>query len=239
MTNDLRAAGTEEPQIVQTGERDLGVDQIPLTTGWDAGRRDVELKRLSAVCMAIEPRTSDWPLMISVVLGLSAGPIVGLVFTLLPGFGRNAPWGLRILSLVLAGVFVVLLLVGSLAIGSGRRWHRFDRAGGLFTVSRRPFWLVWRPLKLVSSHPLTDLVGVQVIDCGWQDYTLEVGEAGTPGSVVYGKSHGYQLNLILNDKTEPRLNIARHSDGKWMKDAGRQLADFLEVPFFDRQVPGS
>lgn len=90
------------------------------------------------------------------------------------------------------------------------------------------------PLKLVSSRPLTDLAGVQVIDCGWQAYSSEIGEPGTPGSVVSGQSHGYQLNLSLNDKTEPRLNIVRHSDGQWMQAAGRQLADFLNVPFFDR-----
>jgi hypothetical protein len=189
--------------------------------------------------MTLEPRKSGWPLTIFVILGLCAGPIVGLVLTLLPGFERSAPWGLRALSAVLAAVFVVFVLIVSLAMGSGRRWLRFDRASGLFTVSRRPFWLAWRPLERVSSRSLTDLVGVQLIDCGWQDYTLEVGEPGTPGSVVYGKSHGYQLNLILNDKTETRFNIARHSDGPWMQDAGRQLADFLNVPFFDLQSPGS
>jgi hypothetical protein len=239
MTNDQQAAVAKEPTVVQTGARDVAVDRLPLATGWVAGRRDVELKRPSALCLAIEPRKSGWPLTIVVILGLSAGPIVGMVFTLLPGFERNAPWGLRVVSLVLAAVFVVFVLFGVLAMGSGRRWLRFDRASGLFTVSRRPFWLFWRPLKLVSSRPLVDLAGVQVIDCGWQDYSWEVGEPGTPGSVVYGKSHGYQLNLILNDTSEPRLNIARHSDGLWMQDASRQLADFLNVPFFDRQARDS
>ena len=41
-----------------------------------------------------------------------------------------------------------------------------------------------------------------------QDDSLEVRESDTPGSIVSGQSHGYQLNLILNDKTELRLNIA-------------------------------
>jgi hypothetical protein len=239
MTNDQQAAGAKEPKVVQTGARDLAVDRLPLATGWDAGRRDVELTRPSTLCLTLEPRASDGPLTIVVILGLSAASIVGMVFMLLPGFERNAPWGLRVLCVVLAAVFVVFVLFALLAIGSGRRWLRFDGASGLFTVSRRPFWLFWRPLKLVSSRPLVDLVGVQVIDCGWQDYSLEVGEPGTPGSVVSGWSHGYQLNLILNDKSEPRINIARHSDGLWMQDASRQLADFLNVPFFDRQAPES
>jgi len=195
MANDQVTAGTEEPAVVQTGARDLADDHLPLATGWDAGRRDVELKRLSALCMALEPRKSSWPVTVGVILGLSTAPLIGMVFTLLPGFERFAPWGLRALCVVLAAVFVVFLLFGLLAMGSGRRWLRFDRASGLFTVNRRPFWLVWRPLKLVSSRSLKDLVGVQVIDCGWQDYSLEVSEPGTPGSVVSGQSHGYQLNL--------------------------------------------
>jgi hypothetical protein len=233
MTNDQQTAGTDQPTVVPTDARGLVVDHRPLPTGWDAGHRDVELNQPSALCMAIEPRKSVWPLTILVILVLSAGSIVGLVFTLLPGFEQDAPWGLRVFCVVLALIFVVFVLFGSLVVGSGRRWLRFDRASGLLTISRRPFWLVWRPLVLVSSRSLTDLAGVQVVDCGWQDYTLEVGEPGTPGSVVHGYSHGYQLNLILNDTSEPRINIARHSDSQWIQDAGRQLADFLNVPFFE------
>ena len=43
-------------------------------------------------------------------------------------------------------------------------------------------------------------------------------------------------STILKDKTQPRLDIAHHSDGPWIRDAGRQLADFLSHPFFDRQA---
>jgi hypothetical protein len=41
----------------------------------------------------------------------------------------------------------------------------------------------------------------------------------------------------LSDDTEPRLNIAGHSDCKWMQGAGRQLADFLNVPLSERRKP--
>lgn len=143
MANDHLTAGTEPPTVVQTGTRDLVVNHLPLATGWDAGRRDVELKRPSAFCLVLEPGKSDWPLTIVVILGLSAAPILGMVFTLLPGFERNAPWGLRASCVVLAAAFAFLLLFFLLAAGSGRRRLRFDRASGLFTVSRRPFWLSW------------------------------------------------------------------------------------------------
>jgi hypothetical protein len=239
MANFQVPAATEEPIVAQTGEGGLAVDDVPLATGWDAGPRDVDLKRPNALCMVLEPRKRVWPLTIAVVLGLCAASIVSLVFTLLPGFERNAPWGLRAFSVFLAALFVGFLLWSVLALGSNRRWLHFDRASGLFTTSRRPFWLFWRPIVFVNSRPLKDLVGVQVIDCGWQHYSYELGEPGTPGSVVAGYSHGYQLNLILNVKPEPRLNIARHSDGQWMRDAGRQLADFLNVPYFDGQAPVS
>jgi hypothetical protein len=226
------AANKEEPMLTQAGLHDLAVDHVPLTTGWDAGRRDVELRRESAGCMVIEPRKGSWLLTILVVLGLCAANIVAVVFLVLPGFDRNAAWGLRVLSVFSAAFFVALLLFFVRALGSTRRWIRFDRSTGLFTISRRPFLRIWRPLIVVRSLPLKTLLGVQLVDCGLQDYSLEVGEPGTPGSVVSGKSHGYQLNLIVDDKTEQRLNIARHSDGAWMQEAGRHLAEFLNVRFY-------
>jgi hypothetical protein len=58
MANDHLTAGTEPPAVVQTGVRELVVDHLPLATGWSAGRRDVELKRPSAVCLVLEPRKS-------------------------------------------------------------------------------------------------------------------------------------------------------------------------------------
>jgi hypothetical protein len=184
--------------------------------------------------MVIEPRKGSWLLTILVILGLCAANIVAVVFMVLPGFDRNAAWGLRVLSVFSAALFVAFLLFFVLAPGSTRRWIRFDRSTGLFTNSRRPFFLIWRPLIVVRSQPLKTLVGVQLVDCGLQDYSLEVGEPGTPGSVVSGKSHGYQLNLILDDKTEQRLNIARHSDGEWMQETGGHLAEFLNVRFYYR-----
>jgi hypothetical protein len=238
MTNEQLTARIERPTVVRTGAHDLAVDHAPLATGWDAGRRDVELKRLTVHCLVIEPRKSTWPWTLGIVLGASAGNLAAAVLSLLDIFDRTAGWGLRAITVVLSVLFAAMMLFCLLLPGSTRRWLRFDRATGLFTISRRPFWLFWRPLKPVSSRPLTELVGVQVIDCGWQAYSLEIGEPGTPGSVVYAQRHGYQLNLLLNDKTEPRLNIARHSNGQWMQVAGRQLADFLNVPFFDRQAPG-
>ena len=44
MSNDQRTVGTEQPATVQTGSHDLVVDHHPLATGWDGGRREVELK---------------------------------------------------------------------------------------------------------------------------------------------------------------------------------------------------
>lgn len=64
MTNEHLTASIESPTAAQTGGRDVAVDHVPLVTGWDAGRRGVELKRRSALCMALEPRKGSWFLTI-------------------------------------------------------------------------------------------------------------------------------------------------------------------------------
>jgi hypothetical protein len=49
--------------------------------------------------------------------------------------------------------------------------------------------------------------------------------------------HTYQLNLVLDDANQPRLNLSNHSDRDWTWETGQELAEFLEVPFLDQVVP--
>ena len=158
---------------------------------------------------------------------------------MLEGFDRNAGWGLRLMLVFIVALFAAFLLVlGVLAPGSAV-------AGSASTARAASSRSVAGLSGFFGSHsswfvrgPLADLLAVQVLYCGVQDYHLEVGEAGTPGSVVHRQYDSYQLNLVLDDKSEPRLNIASHSDDKWMREAGRRLAEFLDVPFFDQRSPG-
>ena len=236
MTDWQQATGIAQRTIIQAGARDIAVDNFPLpaANGWDGSNRRVELKHQGGDCMVLEPSKTAWLRTIVVVLVLSLANITMVLFMLVQGFDRSIGWGERAILIVGPLLFFALLFVGLLVPGSMRRWHRFDRANGLLTISRRPFWFFWGPLQMVRSHPLEDLAGVQVIYCGIQDETLEFGEPGTPGSVVYRQYHSYQLNIVRDDKSEPRLNVASHADGQWMREAGRRLADFLNVPLIEQ-----
>jgi hypothetical protein len=86
----------------------------------------------------------------------------------------------------------------------------------------------------IRSRPLTDLVCVQLLYGGLYRASIEVGEPGTPGSVYYENYHSYQLNLVFDDRDEPRYNLASHSDWRWMRETGQKLADFVGVPVVDQ-----
>lgn len=113
-----------------------------------------------------------------------------------------------------------------------------DRRAGLFTVSRRTFGFR-RPLQVIQSRPLTNLVCVQLLYGGFHSDNIEIGEPGTPGSVIHQNYHSYQLNLVFDDRDEPRYNLASHSDWKWMREAGHKLADFAGVPVVDQLDHGA
>ena len=87
---------------------------------------------------------------------------------------------------------------------------------------------------MVQSRPLTDLVCIQLLYGGFHSESTEIGEPGTPGSVIHPNYHSYQLNLVFDDPKEPRYNLATHSDWKWMREAGQTLADFLGIPVADQ-----
>ena len=54
------------------------------------------------------------------------------------------------------------------------------------------------------------------------------GEDGTPYPT-------YQLNLVLDHPEGSRLNLTHHSDREWTRQAGHQLAGFLQIPLIDHR----
>ena len=43
----------------------------------------------------------------------------------------------------------------------------------------------------------------------------------------------YQLNLVLNDPSERRVNLCDNTDVAWLQETGQRIADFLDRPFLD------
>jgi len=79
---------------------------------------------------------------------------------------------------------------------------------------------------MTRRRPLAEIIAVQIIEGGW--HTAK-GQHGM--RITY---FTYQLNLILDDESVPRWNLTNHAhwDSTWQ--SGRDLADFLNVPFMDQ-----
>jgi hypothetical protein len=101
--------------------------------------------------------------------------------------------------------------------------YRFDLGIGQFTY--RPPWS-WRcPMLAFYTRPVTDIVGVQLVPGPPITYEDENRPIAT-----------YQLNLLLDDPLQPRLNLSAMTDLVWTRRTGHLLAEFLRVPLVD-QVP--
>jgi hypothetical protein len=187
----------------------------------------VELKQVTTDCLLLEPR-KRWLIWHTLaIFGLCIAPIIATVFWFIEAL-ENGVWSIFFLSVVL--VFMFVLLLGSLsAPGRFKRWVQFDRRAGLLTINRRLFGFR-RRLQVVQVRPLRDLVCIQLLYEGF--HSTEIGEPGTPGSVIDYRS--YQLNLVFDDPKDPRYNLTTHSDWKWMREAGQTLADFLGIPVADQ-----
>jgi hypothetical protein len=85
--------------------------------------------------------------------------------------------------------------------------------------------LIHRWLWIIRRRPLAEILAVQLIEGGW--HTAK-GQHGTQTTYFT-----YQLNLVLDNESIPRLNLTNHThwDSTWQ--SGRDLADFLNVPFMD------
>jgi len=125
------------------------------------------------------------------------------------GFGQQAIW----LTLVLLSGISQFALRRLLLYG----WH-FDRQAGLLTVG-------WVGLK--ETYPLEKVLAVQLIPGGLVDKA--------PGSLRRGGERvAYQLNLVMADAYQDRLNLTNDPDLAWTRQTGQQLADFLGVPLIDQ-----
>lgn len=133
---------------------------------------------------------------------------------------RVVAWIFCILGwpVVLLGLFLPLLLLWGGPIGLMGVWLlgprcRFDTSVGQLTI--RHFWRTRR-------RSLTDTVAVQVIDAGQFE-----GSSGEGGGEIFSS---YQMNLILDGPSAPRLFVAYNSDLADMGTKAQLLADFLHVP---------
>jgi hypothetical protein len=239
MADQLSATNIVAPANGQTDGPHLHIDNSPMcrSNPWDGESRSVELKQLNDNCLLLEPRNGAF-LQRLLILAVCAGPLAYIVCMLVNEVQGNAGWILIVFLVIGLLLMSALLLCGLFAPGRFNRWVRFDRRAGLLTISRRPFGFR-RSLQAIRARPLTEIVCVQLLYAGFKCDSVEIGEPGTPGSVVHQNYHSYQLNLAFDDRAEPRYNLTTHSDWKWMREAGQRLADFLRVPVVDHLAHGT
>ena len=127
-----------------------------------------------------------------------------------------------------SAALVIIVLLGALSQLSAffkpllLHRDRFDRQAGLLTLG-------WFGRK--GTHPLAKVLAVQLVPGG-----LVV---KTPGPFGRGGERvSYQLNLVMADANQDRLNLTDDSDLKWTRHAGQRVADFLGVPVIDQIADG-
>jgi hypothetical protein len=119
---------------------------------------------------------------------------------------------------LVGGFGIIFVLSGAFSFLSQTRYE-FDRQEGNL-----------RTRSFVSQHsrPLSQIVAVQLIEGGWYGY-----QDGGRGPPFY---FTYEMNLILNDSQQPRLNLTSHPDWHMTWRSANQLGKFLKVPVQD-EVP--
>jgi hypothetical protein len=123
-----------------------------------------------------------------------------------------------------SAVWLLLALVGEFSVLRPLLWYRdhFDRQAGLLTLG-------WFGLK--GTYPLAKVLAVQLVPGGLVDKAA--GPFGRGGERV-----SYQMNLVVADAYQDRLNLTDDSDLEWTRQAGQQVADFLGVPLIDQIADG-
>jgi hypothetical protein len=75
------------------------------------------------------------------------------------------------------------------------------------------------------TEPLTNVIGVQLIDSGEHEFSL--------GNDNASKVRTFELNLVLKGEPPHRINLLNNPNVDSSRSIGERLAEFLEVPFQD------
>jgi hypothetical protein len=172
-----------------------------------------------------------------------------LAVVLLLGFALTLPlywawsareeraWGQLAGAVLVELTLIGLLLLAVLALASTGRWITFDRRQGIFTISRRPFG--WRRLpRVVESRPLPEVAAVELVYGGVATETEPPEPFGGMSPLVERRYDWYEFNLVFRGSGAARLNVASGANWMWMREAGRQVVEFLGVPLIDQLYHG-
>lgn len=211
----------EAMMTLHVNSRTIEVDCRPLADTESANFRAKRLVRYPSR-LVIEP-SHGTKLFAVFLLAIGIGFVaMGIA---MPTFWRDWPAELGgvLAKAVMFVLYPVVWLAALLFSGCGLLFlfgvggTVLDRGSGrLQYVPKRK----WRSV----SRPLSDIVALQLI-------------RGALHSVVADNEppyQSYQLNLVLDDSAEPRINLCDDTAVAWQFETGQDLAQFLGRPFIDR-----
>jgi hypothetical protein len=215
----------EQPAVLVVGDRKIRIDQWPLART-AAEHRTVVLTRTDDL-LVIEPQRLAWAkhLLHPLVLIALTGAMVGCIAAGIP------LW----LALPLFGTMFLAFVWGNL---SSWQWIRFDSKTNQLAFERRSGFRNRR--RFDKSYPLDRIRAVQLLYSGHHSITESYSDCGggQGGYQSHREFHGYELNLILDDVSNPRLHLLCLADWKWIRETGRQIGEFLGVSVIDKLYHG-
>jgi hypothetical protein len=214
-----------QPASLIVGDRRIQVDEWPLARSAHE-HPSVTLVRSNDE-LAITPRRLAW-------LKRLIHPLVilAVITSLVAAISADVP--LWIIALIV-GAMLLLMALGE---RTSDTWIRFNRESQQLVVERR---IGFRDKRRVErAYTLPTILAVQLLYNGHNIVIESHGDGSDPGSYSSRRAfHGYELNLILNDESTPRLNLLCMSDWKLIRDMGRQIGEFLDVLVIDKLYHGS
>lgn len=219
----LRPSGGHKPNLVEISTDPLVASRqiLPLKQV----RLDIESEHV--IRLVPVPARPAWVARLTVLLLICC--LFFMIYTGLQGVAlaleRHKQTSLILWS-CFAG-FPVLILLGLVVVPffrPGPPVYRFDKQANLLTIERSVG--VSKQSQLVGTHSLDDAIALQLL---FRHYKHCQAGLGRPG-----KSGNYEMNLVFRDNHSPRVNLAVHSDWKWMRQAGPRLAEFLDVNLVDQ-----
>jgi hypothetical protein len=197
------------------------LNRSPLAPGSATVRGQVCLVPKGDDVLLLRPRSGfSWVWLVPALISLGAEVYLIWMALLGPAGGQGGQGDQRVwLLIVLLGVlgqfsaFLKPLLLYR---------DYFDRKAGLLTLGCFGF---------KGTYPLAKILAVQLVPGGLADKVRN----------PFGRAEDrvcYQLNLVIADAYEDRLNLTNDSELEWTRQAGQQVADFLGVPVIDQIADG-
>lgn len=223
-TTLLRANSTHQPNLV-----DVAIDPL-VAESEHANLRQVRLDILSDTTLCLQPVSNRPPWLARLTYLTFLGCLIFMIYASTQAIVHSVEKGRKdsiIMWCCFAGI-PALILIGALIyplFKAGPLQFKFDRISRLLTVQR--CYGFSKTPRLMATFNLDDVVAIQLLF----RYFKAV-KAGIPMHDLKKKT--YEMNLVFRNVSPARVNLAIHSDGNWMRQAGARLGEFLEVAVVDQ-----